>query len=128
MQTDWREELPGVGKEKNQTAIGRRLPKFSYTRSTLPFLLTPGDRTQVKKRRARLNWSGVECATHYQLQIRRENRKGETVVREKHLEGITYRTLKLEKDMTYVWRTRACNEAGCGKWAPWGEFFVKGKE
>jgi hypothetical protein len=81
----------------------------------------------LKKRRARLTWEGVECAGYYQLQVRRENRQGERVVLEKRLEGASYRMPKLDKDMTYVWRMRACSEAGCGKWTGWSGFFVKGK-
>jgi hypothetical protein len=94
----------------------------------IPLLAAPNDGAEVKKRRLRLAWEGVECAGYYQLQVRRDTRKGEWVVREKQIEDVVFRTEKLDKDVTYAWRTRACNDAGCGRWTKWGEFLVVGKQ
>lgn len=88
------------------------------TAPAAPTLLKPAQNAALTAQRVNLDWGNVTCATSYSVEVRRNSKAG-TV--EDSATGLTisrYKTVKLKRGTTYVWRASACNVNGCtaSKW------------
>ncbi len=93
----------------------------------LPALIAPNNKKQLKKTKARLNWSVVDCAVKYQIQVRRDTKKGAFVAKKK-VAAPPFALKNLEPGVTYFWHVRACNSASpaqCSKWTKSWKFSIK---
>ncbi|MCC7165330.1 MAG: hypothetical protein IT331_22720 [Anaerolineae bacterium] len=82
---------------------------------TAPTQTSPGSGTTIPKRRAKLKWDAVTCATKYQIMVRESSPQGPKVEKAKNITATKYKTIKLNPATTYVWRVNACNAFGCAK-------------
>lgn len=80
-----------------------------------PILLTPTDGAKLKSVHVELDWSDVECAQRYKLQVRRDSSRGALVIHKQRTLDTELATDALLPGVTYFWRVRACNTAKCGK-------------
>lgn len=87
-------------------------------------LLSPDERATVNTRQLQLDWSDDTCATRYQVQVRQDSKKGKKVSGKRKLAASEYLTQPLTAGETYVWRARACNNVGCGKWSDWRQVTI----
>lgn len=85
-------------------------------------LVSPKDDTKVKRPKVRLKWKGGNCASHYELQVRRLTRAGDLVVGEQPLTQPRFKATLAEGQ--YRWRVRACNASSCGEWTKERTFTV----
>lgn len=89
-----------------------------------PTLTAPANNTLVKKRNVYLDWQDTVCGFTYQVQVRKGSKSGAVVDSATNLQSSEYTTRKLAKGSTYVWRVRACNSIGCGKWSGYRTFQI----
>lgn len=90
----------------------------------LPALVGPPNKTTIPKRRARLDWQDVNCAERYEVMVQQTNKQGPVVFSRSDLSASKVRTPKLVSGSRYVWRIRACSDAGCSKWSKRWKFDV----
>lgn len=89
----------------------------------VPQMIMPEKDAQFTKRRVRMAWNEVSCATRYRVIVRMDSKHGERVVN-KVVQTPQFKTPKLERGHSYSWRIRACNQFGC-RWSKWQQFFVQ---
>jgi len=83
----------------------------------VPELLTPGDNLVDAKPPVLLDWSNVQGATSYSMQVSTEN-TFETIVFSSDGQSATaFLLTSLQPQTTYFWRVRARNLAGFGDWS-----------
>lgn len=80
-----------------------------------PVQTAPGNGTTIPKKRAKLAWDAVNCATRYQIMVREGSPQGPKVEKNKNVPGTKYKTIKLAPTTSYAWRVNACNAFGCAK-------------
>ena len=97
------------------------------TKPTRPKLVSPNNDAALKKARVTLKWKTVQCATNYTLVVRRDSRKGQSVINEQNITGNEFKTNALKRTVTYYWQVRACNANGCKKSA-WQSFSINAKK
>ncbi len=85
-----------------------------------PKLLTPQSAI-INGRKAELKWAIADCATHYNIEIRKGNSWGRPVDAKYQLDKTDYRSRRLEVGASYWWHIEACNAHGC-KPSRWGVF------
>jgi hypothetical protein len=85
------------------------------TKPAAPAQTSPADGATTPKRRAKLAWGAVTCATRYQIMVRHGSAQGPQVEKNKNVSGTNYRTIKLAPATTFAWRVNACNAFGCAK-------------
>lgn len=95
---------------------------FELEPPTLPALLTPPNKKQVKSR-AKLTWTAAERVANYRVAVRMDNAKGKKVVNEQ-VTTLAFETPALESGHWYYWRVKACSKVGCTA-AAWWKFRVK---
>lgn len=89
-----------------------------------PTILAPIKGDTVKPK-IKFDWSDAACATKYQIIVRRDNKKGASVIQQKNLTASAF-AKKLEAGK-YVWRVRAFNGTTWTKWTRWTTFTVQTK-
>jgi len=85
-----------------------------------PKNLKPGKNKTVTGPALAFDWADSACATRYEIVVRRHDKTGPVVARDTELTVSEY-TLNLvpTRSDDFVWRVRACNDAGCSKWTKW---------
>lgn len=89
-----------------------------------PKLLAPAADEHVTDRTPLLDWNGPKCATSFELQLRRGNQNGATVV-ETTTTSSEYEAPELKPGKKYYFRSRSCNKDECSPWALWRAFYVE---
>jgi hypothetical protein len=121
----WTEGLRVVSASSNYsffTSTNRMLvANFSRDPSTVALRL-PVNRSPERKAVVQFRWNPVEGAIRYQIQVRRADDK--TIFTNRILGpviGCNFRGFALD-GTTYIWRVRARNEEGWGRWTPYRSF------
>ncbi len=91
-----------------------------------PVPLSPTDEARPLKVRPWLKWSVDSCTQWSRLLIRKDAKNGTKVFRGNMTET-QFKPEALERQTTYFWRVKACNEFGCQK-GRWQSFYVRYKE
>ncbi len=64
-----------------------------------------------------LRWRAVNCATRYEIQVRRGAVNGVVVDSQTNLTAPQYVTKTLQRKRTYYWNARACRGNDCSAWS-----------
>lgn len=98
-------------------------PPECTDKPSVPPLLAPERGKSFAKQRVTLKWDSVECATQYRVIVRIDSKQG-AKVQKGAVQELQLKTRKLERDHTYFWRIKACNEYGC-RASPWRTFSIR---
>lgn len=94
--------------------------------ATAPTPLKPKNKATQTKRRVKFDWSDVNCATEYKLQVFANKKKGAPI---KELTvNPSNAKIKLptpQAPTTYFWRVQACNEATCSPFSAFRKFILQ---
>lgn len=117
---------PGVTPTHTLTHTPTATPTDGLTcngKPDAPALQAPANLAQVNKVRVKLNWSDVECAKLYKIQVRQGSQGGPVADKAKVTES-KHKTIAMPRNETYFWRVKACNPPhGCRK-SEWRQFFI----
>lgn len=89
-----------------------------------PKLLAPAADEHVTDLTPLLDWNDPKCATSYEIQLRRGNQNGATVVETTTISS-EYEAPELKAGKKYYFRSRACHKDECSPWALWRAFYVE---
>lgn len=90
-----------------------------------PGIVSPEDGGTVDGKQALLDWNAVNCANKYRVVVRFGSPQGDKVESKRvDAPASQYRTKKLERGNSYVWRVRACNDKGC-RASAWSSFALE---
>lgn len=85
---------------------------------------TPNKNANLFVRQVPLAWENANCGQTYKVIIRFDNKNGAKAWKKANIAGLNVTTKRLDKGHTYVWRVKACNSIGCGKWSDWRPFKI----
>lgn len=88
-------------------------------------LQLPAKKALLDKAKAKLEWSALNCDVTYNLRIRQDSPKGETVLRKNGISKTEFVKRNLERGKTYVWRVIACDANNVCTSSPWRTFSIK---
>ena len=89
-----------------------------------PTLAAPRNGSTVTTRQVTLDWTDVNCATSYDVQIRQGSTTGTFVARPTSLTSSKYTTNPLTPGKTFYWRVRAKDAKGTSSWTGYWHFKV----
>lgn len=114
---------------ERQTLIskGQRHCKELALCANAPIPLSPAQNAVIDSDTARLDWKNQKCATHYQVQVKRDSSQGELVKRQRKDRISEYIFSRTTPDWgnRFVWHVRACNNQGCSNWSEWRTFTIQ---
>lgn len=124
---------PSLTPSPTPTSTG--LPSLTPTVTNTPCKGKPGRESQVSPnkganlfvRQVPLAWQGEPCAQKFKIMVKYDSKKGAKAFKKTNITTNSVTTAKLAKGRTYVWKVKACNSAGCGKWSEWWSFKVAKK-
>ncbi len=99
---------------------------FHGTPLARPESLTPQSDAVVHHRTVKLSWKEQDCATYYEVVLKRDSRKNAPLISTSVTEGMI-KTHPLKADHFYFWRVRACEDEKCAGWSRWQRFTVEPK-
>jgi hypothetical protein len=92
---------------------------------TKPHLLRPGNGQRPAKRRVKLEWYSVSCATRYEVVVKGHSTSGDVIVHEVNVFTPQFTTPRLEGiQKSYFWRVRAWNASGASAWSDYWSFRI----
>ncbi len=90
-----------------------------------PTQLTPYPGKHIKKLKAKLDWTNVNGATEYHLQVRRNKASG-PIILETSTANSQYVIKNLVHGTAYFWRVQACDaESYCSEWTGYWKFKIE---
>ena len=103
-------------------------PTFTATpckiKPAQPVQVSPGKNANLFVRAVPLAWQATNCGVKYKVIVRYTSKTGPVAFKRANITSLNVTTTRLDKAKTYVWKVRACNAIGCGKWSEWRTFKV----
>jgi N-acetylneuraminic acid mutarotase len=108
------------------TSIGSVTPTSTpcSTKPVKTSLLSPNKKANLFVRAVPLAWQAATCGQKYKVIVKYDNKYGARAFKKGNITDLSVTTKRLDKGRTYVWKVRACNPLGCGKWSDWWSFKV----
>ena len=94
------------------------------TKPAQPVQVSPGKNANLFVRAVPLAWQAANCGVKYKVIVRYTSKTGPVAFKRANITSLSVTTTRLDKAKTYVWKVRACNAIGCGKWSEWRTFKV----
>lgn len=88
-----------------------------------PTQVSPNTGSTLLVRSVPLAWNAATCGEKYKVIVKQGSMTGPRVFKKK-VDALQVVTKPLAKDNQYVWKVKACNSVGCGKWSLWWQFKV----
>ncbi len=123
---NWSGDASGATNPTNFTMNGNKSATANFSTpgcTTAPKLVAPPNKATILTLKRKLDWEDEPCATRYEIQVRKNNKKGPFFA-EKSVNKSKFKAKQLEKGITYLWRARACKDTQCGSWSKWRKFTV----